>query len=179
MCVRFLVGFLSGQECPRYGLVPMSVSAAAVLRLRRLETFQRQFMTVKNFMVWSSVLVLGTGVLQAQTESVEQLKQQLKQANENFEKALQEQRRVIDDLTRRLQALEKQTNQPAAAAPTPAPEATPAVEPQAAQWSATNAITVARQGPNYINLSLDGLFAAGTSTERDVQKLQLGGHDPN
>jgi len=136
-------------------------------------------MTVKNFMVWSSVLVLGTGVLQAQTESVEQLKQQLKQANENFEKALQEQRRVIDDLTRRLQALEKQTNQPAAAAPTPAPEATPAVEPQAAQWSATNAITVARQGPNYINLSLDGLFAAGTSTERDVQKLQLGGHDPN
>jgi len=126
MCVRFSVGFLSGQECPRYGLVPMSVRAAAMLRLRRLETFQRQFMTVKNFMVWSSVLVLGTGALQAQTESVEQLKQQLKQANENFEKALQEQRRVIDDLTRRLQALEKQTNQPAAAAPTPAPEATPA-----------------------------------------------------
>lgn len=33
-------------------------------------------------------------------------------------------------------------------------------------------------GKNFLNLSLDGLFAAGTSTARDVGSLQRGGHDP-
>lgn len=31
---------------------------------------------------------------------------------------------------------------------------------------------------SYLNLSLDGLVAAGASTEPDVEGLQLGGHDP-
>lgn len=31
---------------------------------------------------------------------------------------------------------------------------------------------------NYLNLSLDGLLAAGASTEPDIEGLQLGGHDP-
>jgi len=33
-------------------------------------------------------------------------------------------------------------------------------------------------GKNYLNLSLDALFAAGSSTEPDVQQIELGGHDP-
>lgn len=33
-------------------------------------------------------------------------------------------------------------------------------------------------GRNFLNLSLDGLFAAGTSTASDVGSLQQGGHDP-
>ena len=33
-------------------------------------------------------------------------------------------------------------------------------------------------GKNFLNLSLDGLFAVGTSTASDVGSLQLGGHDP-
>jgi hypothetical protein len=33
-------------------------------------------------------------------------------------------------------------------------------------------------GKNFLNLSLDGLIAAGTSTTRDVASLQTGGHDP-
>ena len=140
-------------------------------------------MAMKTFTIWMFAAGLSTGVLQAQADSTEQLKQQLKQANESFEKAIQEHRRVIEELTRRLQALEGQTNR---VAPSPAPpQATvsppvpaPEAEPQR-QWSATNAISLARQGPNYFNLSLDALFAAGTSTEREVQKLQLGGHDPN
>ncbi len=33
-------------------------------------------------------------------------------------------------------------------------------------------------GKNFLNLSLDGLVAAGTSTARDVAALQTGGHDP-
>jgi len=33
-------------------------------------------------------------------------------------------------------------------------------------------------GKNYLNLGLDALFAAGGSTEADVQQLETGGHDP-
>ncbi len=33
-------------------------------------------------------------------------------------------------------------------------------------------------GKNFLNLSLDGLIAGGTSTARDVGALQIGGHDP-
>ena len=33
-------------------------------------------------------------------------------------------------------------------------------------------------GKNYVNLSLDGLFAVGASTEPDVPGLETGGHDP-
>ena len=34
-------------------------------------------------------------------------------------------------------------------------------------------------GKNYLNLSIDGLVAAGWSTEPDVESLQTGGHDPS
>lgn len=33
-------------------------------------------------------------------------------------------------------------------------------------------------GKNYLNLSLDGLIVAGTSTEPDLEGLEQGGHDP-
>jgi hypothetical protein len=36
----------------------------------------------------------------------------------------------------------------------------------------------AGRGKNYLNLSLDGLFAAGASTAPDVPALEPGGHDP-
>jgi hypothetical protein len=41
-------------------------------------------------------------------------------------------------------------------------------------------ITVAsgNAGKNYLNLSVDGLVAAGASTEPDVAGLEVGGHDP-
>ncbi|HXU44112.1 MAG TPA: ABC transporter C-terminal domain-containing protein, partial [Thermoanaerobaculia bacterium] len=33
-------------------------------------------------------------------------------------------------------------------------------------------------GKNFLNLSLDGLIAAGSSTSKDIAALQTGGHDP-
>ena len=39
-------------------------------------------------------------------------------------------------------------------------------------------VTLVSGSKNYLNLSLDALFAAGSSTEPDVQQLQVGGHDP-
>jgi hypothetical protein len=136
---------------------------------------------MKTFAIWSSVAMLSTAVLRAQADATEQLKQQLKQANEAFDKAVQEHRRAIEDLARRLQALEKNSTNRAAPETATAIAAPLAAErPDATnQWSPTNAIGLARQGPNYLNISLDALFAVGTSTEREVHELQLGGHDPN
>lgn len=45
--------------------------------------------------------------------------------------------------------------------------------------SLTQPITLAGGGRNYINISLDGLFAGAFSTERDFDRLQPHGHDPS
>jgi hypothetical protein len=55
-------------------------------------------------------------------------------------------------------------------APVKAPEITP-------KWTPTSPITIGGQR-NYINLSFDGLFTAGTSTANDIPVLEPGGHDP-
>src|SRR5205085_12475848 len=58
----------------------------------------------------------------------------------------------------------------------PADVANSAVSPS---WSPTAPITVFRGANSYMNLSLDGLFAAGGSTANDIGSLQTGGHDPS
>ena len=52
----------------------------------------------------------------------------------------------------------------------PPPEPVPAPAPIT--------ITSGNAGKNYVNLSLDGLFVVGASTEPDIPGLQTGGHDP-
>src|SRR5258707_15703698 len=63
---------------------------------------------------WSLALCLGVARLQAQeTNEVEALRRQLKEATENFEKTMREQRQIIDSLNQRLDALQAAlTNQP-------------------------------------------------------------------
>jgi hypothetical protein len=83
----------------------------------------------------------------------------------------------VRELERRLEAAE------AAAAARDAP-AVAGTAPVAATapgpaWSPSQPITLLGAGTNYLNLSLDVLTDVGTSTESDVGKLQLGGHDPN
>ena len=66
-------------------------------------------MKLKNFWAWSSALCLSASSLQAQeTTEIEQLKKQLKQATESLEKSLQEHRKIIEDLNKRLDAVQKQ-----------------------------------------------------------------------
>jgi hypothetical protein len=61
---------------------------------------------------WSSALCLSATLLQAQeTNEVEVLRRQLKEATENFEKVVREQRQVIDSLNQRLEALSQQQGQ--------------------------------------------------------------------
>ena len=58
--------------------------------------------------------------------------------------------------------------------PSPPPEPAPPPAPAPAPIT----VVAGAGGKNYLNLSLDGLIAAGTSTEPDVEGLQTGGHDP-
>ena len=54
-------------------------------------------------------------------------------------------------------------------------------DPEDSPGEPTDPISVASgaAGKNYLNLSLDGLIAAGGSSEKDVPGLQLGSHDPS
>lgn len=71
-------------------------------------------------------------------------------------------------LEQELAALKAQPATPpeaqAATAPPPSPPAIPLI--------------VSGGGKNFLNLSLDGLIAFGTSTAEDVRALERGGHDP-
>ena len=81
-------------------------------------------MKLKNLLGMSSALCLCINIAQAQeTNEVEQLKQQLRQMQENFEKVQNEQRQQINALTQKLEELSKQ-QQAAAMVVTSAPPAT-------------------------------------------------------
>src|SRR5436309_1489078 len=92
----------------------------------------RNKMKVSSWMGWSSALCLSATSLMAQeTNETEALKKQLKQVSDNFEKALLENRRLIDALSNRLETLQRQSNATNAtnATPTSAAQVTPALTP--------------------------------------------------
>jgi hypothetical protein len=105
---------------------------------------------------------------------------------EALKKMLQEQQKLIDSLTKKVNALEAQaagTNRPdiVTQAVPPGPPTVPlpdASSPVTRRWSPADPIRLFGSGQNYINLSFDGLFTAGTSTAEDIDALQPGGHDP-
>ena len=137
---------------------------------------------MKHFTAFGMFFLLATFTLCAQESETEQLRKQLKEATEKFQKAIDENRQIVESLKKKIEALESKTNAPATAAPVltnapPLETARTNTEP-ASGWSPGQPIRIGG-GQNYINLSFDGLVAAGTSTANDVDKLQLGGHDPN
>ena len=135
----------------------------------------------------------GAPTLRAQTTNeVEQLKWQMQQLQENFERVQREQRQQIDVLSRKLDDLTKQQNAEAEKKkleqeltadlqknqPAPATPTTPAAP--SIPWSPAQPITVARAGSAYMNMSFDALMDFGWSTVGDPSKfLELGDHDPN
>ena len=133
-------------------------------------------MKLKQILGWSSALCLCATIAQAQeTNGVEQLKQQLRQMQENFEKAQRDQKEKIEALTQRLDELTKQQ-----AAAELQPDRTNAPSSATTQsWSPTQPLTVARAGSAYMNISFDAMMAAGGSTVSDPSaQLELGDHDP-
>jgi len=97
-------------------------------------------------------------------DPVTQLRREIDQLRSDYDQR-------IAALEARLAELRGAAAEPPATPPTPPPvtaEATPA----------PLTILSGARGKNFLNLSLDGLFAAGTSTGTDVGALEPGGHDP-
>ena len=145
-------------------------------------------MNFRTLLACVTTLSLATPVFPAPDE-VQQLKLQLQQLQEEFEKTRLQQQRQIEALTRQLEAL---TNAPpVAAAPVPAkPDEPKKLEPALATAPAPSAPTTnvptfppaisgARAGSAYMNISYGALLDAGWSTAADPSaQLQLGDHDP-
>jgi hypothetical protein len=96
---------------------------------------------------------------------------------EALKRELQELRQRTEQLERKLQAIDSTpqavvTNMPATTAP---PEKSGL---EAGKWSPADPIQLGTKTA-FVNVSLDVLGAAGSSTERNVRDLQLGGHDPS
>lgn len=144
-------------------------------------------MNTKNLLGWSSALLLGTIVAQSQeTLETEKLSRQLKELQERFENQQKQMRETFERLARdqqaQIDALKKELEiTRGSAKPGPAQGATNAVpQPVAsAEWRPADPIRLAGNAQNYLNLSFDALVAAGTSTANDLDRLQLGGHDPH
>ncbi len=133
---------------------------------------------------------------------VEQLRQQLQQVKDAFEKSQAESRRQIEELTRKLDEVLKNVPPASRRAETNAIAKTPeqlALERQLAvelgginatnadsrrpslqqPWTPSQPIPVFRAGQAYMNMSFDALMDFGWSSASDPSaELQLGGHDP-
>ena len=127
------------------------------------------------------VIAATCAVANAQEPESDQLKAQLRQMHEAFER----QRQEIEAMQKRIDALERSRRDgPLATTATnlsaqPDQSATvlpPGQTPPASSGGQMRLLSGAR---GYMDISFDGLFAVGTSTARDLDRLELGAHDPN
>lgn len=155
-------------------------------------------MRLKPWLGWSSALYLSVTLLQAQeTKSLDDVQKELQQMKESFDKIMQEQQKKIEELNRQVEELKKAqaaapTNATTFAATTNAPpdrasatnaltqatEAAPSMT-EKKRWSPSDTIRVIGGPQSYMNISFDGLFAAGSSSTPNVEALEFGAHDPN
>ena len=158
----------SGRE-----LQPLELACGRVIAPR----LKKENMKLKTVIGWSSAVCLSAAALQAQeTNELELLRKQLKQATEDFEKATREQRRAIDDLNRKIESLEQSKTK---AAPSGAPPPSGAHPPSDEAWRPSDPLRL-RKGSVYMDIGLVGTIAIGGSTASDIEGgTQLGGHDPN
>ena len=137
---------------------------------------RRNDMKIMRFTGWPPVFCLSVLPLLSQEITVEQLQRQLKQATENFEKSQQEQRKIIEELKRKLETLQQ-----AQTATNASPRASTSGSPPGGDgaWNPASPIRLGR-GQVYADIGFVGSFVVGSSTTDDIQGgLQPGGHDPN
>ena len=147
-------------------------------------------MKFSTFVACAFALCLAVPAWPAEDE-VQQLKRQLQQMQEDFEKTRQRQQQQIDALTRKLDELTKAPATPApnadlaktleqelaAQPPAAAPASVPAAE--SAAPVASPALGATKAGSAYMNISYGALIDAGWSSVADPSaQLQLGDHDP-
>jgi hypothetical protein len=146
--------------------------------MRTLSITQLSLMTMTSLVT----LMIGTGVTWAQAtnpelEALKQVVEELRQSDAEKQKKLEELQRQIEAMRSQLPAAEKP------AAPESALEkAVQEIEPQAPALVSTELLSrqVGATRFRLIDVSLDALFAAGSSTEREaaIQRLEGGDHDP-
>jgi len=131
-------------------------------------------------LIFSSLVSLKS---QQATNEVDSLKQQLLKLQQEFEQIQRQQLQQIQLLKERIDNLEKAQGVQVEK-PKPPPDTdwkkevtTPKTQPNE-KWSPTAPIRLAGSGNNYLDLSLDALMTAGSSTANNVEELQIGGHDP-
>jgi hypothetical protein len=117
------------------------------------------------------------------SSDLSELKEQLRQANEAFERAMQQHQAAVTAIQQRIQALEGSggaSHPPAVAEAALSPATAPVPPPsQPKPWSPADPIRVGG-AQAYMDLGLVGTFAAGGSTASDIEGgTELGGHDPN
>jgi len=135
-----------------------------------------------TLIVLLSVLIAWPGAAPAQVKNPEL--EALKQEIEELRRSDAEKQRKLDELQRRIQMMESRP----AAVETPALSETPLdralkeTEPAATQPLTTDVFSRRLGDATFrlIDISLDALFVAGASTERDasIRNLQGGDHDP-
>ena len=129
--------------------------------MRKLSCF-----AVSGVVFWSLLWLTSPGLAASQASEIEALKQEL----EELRRRDAENRAWIEKLLEKVEKLESRTEEKTAPPPSTAQPALPGL------WSKQVGATTLR----LIDLSLDLLVAAGTSSERDAQirLLQAGEHDP-
>ena len=146
--------------------------------MRTLSITQLSLMTMTSLVT----LMIGTGVTWAQAknpelEALKQVVEELRRRDAEKQKKLEELQRQIEAMRSQLPAVEKP------AAPESALEkAIQEIEPQAPAPLPTDLLSrqVGGSSVRLIDVSLDALFAAGSSTEREasIRQLEGGDHDP-
>ena len=131
----------------------------------------------------SSALAVSAMSLVAQEVNPAALKQHL----EELIRVQKQQAEQIESLKKQIEVLKGQPAIPGAKVATPdlkieelerrVSELTD--ERMTKPWRPSDPIGLIRAGQSYLNMSLDGLFAVGGSTAKDIGALQPGGHDPN
>ncbi len=137
-------------------------------------------MHVRTMFAAATLAVLMSAPVSADDEALTQLRQEITRLRSDYEQR-------IAALEAKLAALAAPAADLAAAAPTSAPPPPPPAPLPAVATAPPPASTAASpvtllsgsSGKNFLNLSLDGLFAAGASTASDVPALEPGGHDPS
>jgi len=126
--------------------------------------------------VIGSLMVMAFASPAQETSQVEQLQKHLQQMQENFERVQQLQREQIEGLQKQLEGLHASQASNAAVIAT---AEKPATDSQSAPVRQPADPVRIGKGAAYMDVGLVATVAAGGSTAQDVEKLQLGGHDPN
>src|SRR5204863_7240459 len=132
-----------------------------------------------------AVLVIVVFPAEGQESETDLLRKQLKNATERFDRLVREQRETMEQLSRRIESLEKGapaaassgTNDPLAAAlvadaqnKSSREQGRNASASQGNSWSPASPIRVAGAGENYLTLSFDALCAAASTTACDIAR---------